>query len=70
MEKSKDIFDLDLFAPMFEEDVGNFEKELLPKDLVTRADEVSLKEAVKSSSERFDGMFGGRYGVEYFSGIS
>jgi hypothetical protein len=59
MEKSKNIFDLDLSAPMSEEEVNNFEKELFPKDLVKRADEVSLKEAVKSSNELFDGMFGG-----------
>jgi hypothetical protein len=58
INRNKDIFDLDLFTPMTEEEVNNFEKDLLPKNSAKGADEVNLSEAVKLISGNFDNLFG------------
>jgi hypothetical protein len=54
---SKDFLDSDLFAPMTEEEVNNFDNELLPKNTAKRADEVSLSESVKDISKDFEHLF-------------
>lgn len=59
MEESQkmDFSRVDIFAPMSEQEVENFEIEMLPRNSSKRADEVSLKEAVEFVSHDFGRLF-------------
>jgi hypothetical protein len=47
----------DMFAPMTEEEVENFEDEMQPRNFEKPADEVDIHEAVNRVSNNFDNYF-------------
>jgi len=54
---SKDIFEKNMFSPMNEEEVENFENEMLPQNTARNANDVDIMPMVESASKNFERIF-------------